>query len=359
MITARKRKSEIHRDETVVLYPTFGYFHEEDRTWRIRIRGSVLEPGPDNLRRKILLRILRKAMKAKKSDLDTEIFRRRIHGFSLAGERGKRIQIRVGSRTHNLRKKSRRNGHFRGLLRMSADEVEMLKQSGQLNDGWLPFEVLAGKGDDRTFAGRAQLIDSHGVSVISDIDDTIKHTDVRRRKALLANTFLREFQSVPGMAELYGDWARQQATFHYVSSSPWQLYPCLADLCETGGFPAGTFHLRAVRLSDPSVLRLFVNQKLGKRRMTRSILKAFPHRRFVLVGDSGEKDPEIYGSIARKHRGQVARILIRNVTDAPMHPLRYAKAFRQLPSWIWQVFHDPAEIPEIPVFGSPVEVFAR
>ena len=43
------------------------------------------------------------------------------------------------------------------------------------------------------------------------------------------------------------------------------------------------------------------------------ILADFPRRRFLLVGDSGEQDPEIYGAIARKHPEQVERIFIRNV----------------------------------------------
>jgi phosphatidate phosphatase APP1 len=344
MLSDRNRDTEIDANETVVLYPTFAHLDEEMRTWHVRIRGSVHEPAPDTLRRKILLRLLRRAMKVKKADLDTEIFRRRIHGFLVASERGKRIRIRVGSRTHILKKKTRRNGHFSGMLHMSVDEVEAMRESGQMTDGWLPFHVVTDHHDDRAFSGCSQLIDPRGISVISDIDDTIKHSEVTERQSLLTNTFLKEFESVPGMVGLYQRWAEQEAAFHYVSSSPWQLYDCLAELCELEGFPAGTFHLRAVRLRDPTVLRLFVTRRLGKRRMIRSILKAFPGRQFFLVGDSGEKDPEIYGSVARKCPNQVVGILIRNVTDAPAHEMRYEKAFRRLPDDLWSIFNDPAEI---------------
>ena len=38
-----------------------------------------------------------------------------------------------------------------------------------------------------------------GVSVISDIDDTIKVTEVLDRRRMLYNTFLREFKDVTGM----------------------------------------------------------------------------------------------------------------------------------------------------------------
>ena len=63
---------------------------------------------------------------------------------------------------------------------------------------------------------------SHGVPtrVISDIDDTVKITEVRDRHAMLRNTFLREFQPVPGMADFYQTLARSNgAAFHYTPHS--------------------------------------------------------------------------------------------------------------------------------------------
>ena len=42
---------------------------------------------------------------------------------------------------------------------------------------------------------------------------------------ILSNTLLKEFQVVEGMQDLYQEWEKQGAAFHYVSSSPWQLQP--------------------------------------------------------------------------------------------------------------------------------------
>ncbi len=67
----------------------------------------------------------------------------------------------------------------------------------------LDIQAVLGVGDSRTFTGRVHLIASHGVSVISDIDDTIKHSQVTDKSELLQNTFLREFRAVEGMPELY------------------------------------------------------------------------------------------------------------------------------------------------------------
>jgi phosphatidate phosphatase APP1 len=198
--------------------------------------------------------------------------------------------------------------------------------------------------DDREFSGRVQLISEAGLSVISDIDDTIKVTNVGHRRALLRNTFLREFQAVAGMAELYRKWAASGAVFHYVSSSPWQLYGCLARLLADEGFPTGSFHLRSVRFRDPSILRLFVARRRDKRRVIQSIIRSFPGRYFVLVGDSGERDPEVYGSLARKFPAQVQRILIRRVAGRPWSTDRCERAFRGLPSGKVVVFRDVAEV---------------
>ncbi|MGB7326045.1 MAG: App1 family protein [Rubripirellula sp.] len=61
------------------------------------------------------------------------------------------------------------------------------------------------------------------------------------------------------------------------------------------GFPEGTFHLKQFRLKDSSVLDLLSSQQETKRSAIVPILEAFPQRQFILIGDSGEQDPEIYG----------------------------------------------------------------
>ena len=77
------------------------------------------------------------------------------------------------------------------------------------------------------------------------------------RRELIANTFRREFRAISGMADLYRGWAVQSnAVFHYVSGSPWQLYPSLSDFARHTGFPPGTFHLRQFRLKDRSAVEL-------------------------------------------------------------------------------------------------------
>ena len=130
----------------------------------------------------------------------------------------------------------------------------------------------------------------------------------------------------------------------YVSASPWQLFLPLSEFVRSNGFPAGTFYLKNFRLKDRSFGSLFQNPEEYKPAVIEPLLKQFPNRRFVLVGDSGERDPEVYGALARRFPKQVMRIFIRNVTNEASGSERYERAFHDLPAARWQVFREPAEI---------------
>ena len=188
------------------------------------------------------------------------------------------------------------------------------------------------------------LLGEQGLSVISDIDDTIKITHVHDRAALLRQTFFRDFEAVPGMADLYGRWQAAGAAFDYVSRSPWQLFTPLAEFVSEHGFPAGTFHMRNFRWKNASTME---SDKDGSKKLAviAEIFANLPQRQFICVGDSGEHDPEVYGELARRHPGQVKAIFIRCVNGAERRSERLARAFDGLPDSMWQGFEEPAELP--------------
>jgi phosphatidate phosphatase APP1 len=147
------------------------------------------------------------------------------------------------------------------------------------------------------------------------------------------------------MAEFYQSLARSNgAAFHYISASPWQLYEPLAAFVRTNGFPAGTFALKAFRWQDKSFFSLFTNPEKYKSGVIEPLMKQFPKRKFILVGDSGERDPEIYAMLARQHPQQIARIFIRDVTGESAASERYVQAFRGVSPSRWQIFREPAEL---------------
>ena len=227
------------------------------------------------------------------------------------------------------------NGQARSELAIEAGTAAAARA------GVLELEVVLAAGDERVFAARANLLEATGISVISDIDDTVKVSEVSDRAALFDRTFFRDFEAVPGMAELYRRWAAQGAALHFVSSSPWQLYEPLDEFLEASGFPARSITLKPVRVKDRTVLDLFKEGSETKTAQIEPILRRFPRRRFVLVGDSGEQDPEVFGELMRKYRDQIARSYIRNVDGSRATDARYQRAFASIDAERWALFTDP------------------
>lgn len=327
--------AQISKDEAIVFFPTVA--QRVGDVWEAEVRGWVYEVEP----RKALLAVFRKGLGLDEaSDAQAHaIFAERARLFLADNERGKKVSIKIGRTIHPLGV-SAANGHFVATVKLAVDEVERLAAT----DGRIPFRAITAAGDSREFAGVIHLVEDVGLSVISDIDDTIKVSHVRDKKELLANTFHRPFKAVPGMAEVYRGWGGQGVRFHYLSAGPWQLYPPLAEWAQAERFPSGSFQMKDFRWKDRTALNLFEKPEEYKLPAIEALLRRFPKRRFLLVGDSGEKDPEVYGAVARKFPEQIIRILIRDVTGEDAAASRYAAAFRDVPATKWRIFKEPTEI---------------
>jgi phosphatidate phosphatase APP1 len=90
--------------------------------------------------------------------------------------------------------------------------------------------------------------------------------------------------------------------------------------------------------------RLLLLRRSGKLGVIRGILQMYPRRRFLLVGDSGEHDPETYGSLARRHAGQIAGVFIRQLGGPGENRQRYAQAFRGVNPAIIKLYADATEL---------------
>jgi len=210
---------------------------------------------------------------------------------------------------------------------------------------WVHFRLVDTRTSARPTEGGALLVPPEGVSVVSDIDDTIRKTEVQNRHRMMLNTFARPFTPVHGMARRYRDLARQpQTCFHYLSSSPLQLLPSLRYFLNQAGFPPGSVHLREstlVRDWIPSA----AESRAHKRATLERLAQDFPQRRFLLIGDSGEADPEIYGEWARAHPQQLEAVLIRDLAGTPREDARYRDAFGGLAPHSWHLFNDGGKWP--------------
>ncbi|ORZ20408.1 hypothetical protein BCR42DRAFT_408699 [Absidia repens] len=129
---------------------------------------------------------------------------------------------------------------------------------------------------------------------------------------ILQNTFFRKAKQVSGMSKVYQSWYSEGVAIHYVSNSPWQVYPALQEFLQDNQFPQGSIHLRLVSTQS------LILGKPGKHKLDTitSILEDFPQRKFILIGDSGEIDPEIYAKIYHQYPDQIIKILIHDVTSA-------------------------------------------
>jgi phosphatidate phosphatase APP1 len=297
--------------------------------------------------------VLRRLLELEDAQLASELFRRRAESFLFQRVAGQRVTIELGGRRFAAGQ-SDRSGHFRAEFDLDEAFVADLAPVGP--ERCLSYTAVLGDTDDDGLpappAGAVHLVEATGTSVISDIDDTVKITNVADRRELLRNTLLREFAAVPGMPEAYRRWQETGAAFHYVSASPWQLSDSLNTFLGAAGLPAGSMHLKLFRLKDSTPLGRFPSRKRSKRRAIEQILGDFPGRRFLLVGDSGERDPEVYASIARRRPAQVAGILIRQVEAKASRSkvrTRLERLARRLPEGTMRVFTAADELADLPV----------
>src|SRR5439155_24879766 len=101
---------------------------------------------------------------------------------------GRQIAVELAQHVHRL-PKTRRNGHFQAAVRIPVEELpEMPGRDSE--ESVLPLAV-PGPGEEESAAGRAYLLPRTGLAVVSDIDDTLKHSHVACKRTLLTNTFLR------------------------------------------------------------------------------------------------------------------------------------------------------------------------
>lgn len=332
-------------------YPGYG-LRSATGQWKIYISGVVWHgPVVFNRRQKMLIKMLGGVMQASAEELECETFLNRVTPFMAECDTKERVSVELGDQRIDLKKKTKRNGRFQGWLTVEHDLIQSLqKQHGDSSP--IPFSAKV-VGDDACSSCVIHLLPSNGVSIISDIDDTIKESDVTNKRELLNNTFLREFESVQGMAETYRHWAEGGTCFHYVSSSPWQLFTSLDELKSVHQFPVGTMHLRNFRLRD-QLLKKVIIRRQGKRAAIERLIKNLPLRRYVLIGDSGEKDPEIYRKICRKHPNSVAAVFIRDLVDRPMESERWQKLKDELPHGVCELFHNGDDLREKaePVFAA-------
>ncbi|WP_227367415.1 App1 family protein [Halomonas sp. M20] len=163
--------------------------------------------------------------------------------------------------------------------------------------------------------------------VISDIDDTVMYTGVANKLKMMYRLFFRKAHqrvAFPGVAELYqalfvGADGQRRRPLLYVSRGPWSIYEVLEEFFQRNNIPIGPIlFLREWGLTLQRPLPR--KSEDHKANLIQQMLELYDDLPFVLIGDSGQHDPETYARIVREYPGRIKTIYIRSVNqDASRH----------------------------------------
>jgi len=336
-----------HREPVVTVYPTYAYRTSAAQdVWTIPLRVWVHKPRATRLDDRLLGYFVNGLLdddneqntaprEARLTDAELKRLRHCLADFVADDDSRETVVVKFDDdpddETYLLSRQTDLNGLVIEDLTLPDDKVRQLSEQQGATEHWLRLRAVSNGVEG---AGRVRLMrEAKGLSVVSDIDDTIKVTEVPAGKRIvLRNTFLREYEYVPEMLERYLKINETYpgydgVAFHYVSGSPWQMFRLLHEfLIDRNGFPAGTFHMKDARknILDPDSWRDIKNLIAGREatmeqkiNQIKTLMRTLPSRHFILVGDSGERDPEVFRAIQSDAElgSRVVEIFIRDVVE--------------------------------------------
>jgi phosphatidate phosphatase APP1 len=211
------------------------------------------------------------------------------------------VSIEVGGRIHEAR--TDRSGYVDSVVECS------------LTPGWASVRLRVGDAEPVEAAIRVVDPDVR-FGIVSDVDDTVMVTVLPRPLLAAWHTFVLDEHArmaVPGMAVLYERLtnAHAGAPVFYLSTGAWNVAPALTRFLGRHLYPAGP-----LLLTDwgPTKEAWFRSGTEHKRATLVRLAEEFPHLQWLLIGDDGQHDKEIYSEFAATHPDRVAAIAIRQLS---------------------------------------------
>ncbi|MFS0705321.1 App1 family protein [Cellulomonas sp. 179-A 9B4 NHS] len=216
---------------------------------------------------------------------------------------GAELEVRVGGATHVVT--TDRGGYVDTVV------------PSDLPPGW--HEVTLTSADGAQSVAPVLVVGAGPtVGVVSDIDDTVMVTRLPRPLVAAWNTLVRHEnarEAVPGMSRLYRELRLGDADrpLVYLSTGAWNAAPAIGRFLRRHDYPAGP-----LLLTDwgPTNTGLFRSGQQHKVSQLRRLFAELPQVRWLLVGDDGQHDPEIYAGAVAHHPERVEAVLIRQLTAA-------------------------------------------
>jgi Uncharacterized conserved protein (DUF2183) len=252
-----------------------------------------------------------------------EIYDERVRLLRSSGS-NEALAINVGGEIHPVTPGE--SGYFRKSIALSQQRLQSLAA-----DGFVGFHDAASLA-----SGKAAVVPNGALMVLTDMDDTIKISQMTCFLCKVKRAFYLPHEAVPGMKEQYQKWKADLGPaihFHVVSAGPWQWQLPLQKFTDQQQapnqpkFPLFTWDMRVTELST---LAGYIKEAGHggplpfKIKTIRELMDRFPESQFVLIGDSGEKDPEVFATLIRREDGRanyaarIKHVFIRNISgDLP------------------------------------------
>lgn len=144
--------------------------------------------------------------------------------------------------------------------------------------------------------------------IVSDVDDTIKITDVLGKTSTLVFNGLFRSKAFSGMSELYQSMNKADTTFFYVSGSPRIIKFRVQEFLEDNQFP-GNKNTILKNNTDSDTLNFKISA-------IRGLIASETPDQVILIGDDTEHDPEVYNTISKEYPGLVKATYIRSVQNS-------------------------------------------
>ncbi len=206
-------------------------------------------------------------------------------------------------------------GGVRHVVEADRGGVVDVRLDVALAPGWHRATMTAEDGDP--VSAPVFVVDpAQRFGIVSDVDDTVMVTALPRPLLAGWNTFVLDEHArrpVPGMAVLYERLVRSHpgSPVVYLSTGAWNVAPALTRFLSRNLYPPGP-----LLLTDwgPTHDRWFRNGRQHKEESLRRLAQEFPEVRWLLVGDDGQHDEDIYGRFAAEHPDSVAAVAIRQLS---------------------------------------------
>jgi phosphatidate phosphatase APP1 len=237
---------------------------------------------------------------------------RRLHSVEIPD-----VEVRVSVGLESISVKTDAEGYF---------ECHIKNPFPTGTEPWrnLEFRIITSGGKEATATKGKALIPPVAArfGVISDIDDTILVTNAPSLLRAARHTFLQNARgrvAFPGVAALYRAFQRGTGPgefnpIFYVSSGPWNLYDLLVEFMDLKEIPAGPILLQDYGLDNTKMFSAsHFDHKLSQ---IKKLLETYPRLPFILIGDSGQRDPEIYRNVLEEVPNRIKAVYIRNVSSA-------------------------------------------